>query len=98
MSEPHIPTRESEKNIFDESMEVFHTAGDPPRSGVTIRPNSGCSTKISAALENSASAKIGAAARRARACMFPPESAPLLPSPMSPGNGLSPHREAIHYG
>ena len=28
MSEPHIPTRESEKNIFDESMEVFHTAAD----------------------------------------------------------------------
>ena len=35
MSETHIPTRESEKNIFDESMEVFHTAADviglPPR-------------------------------------------------------------------
>jgi glutamate dehydrogenase (NAD(P)+) len=28
MSEPHIPTRESEKNVFDESMEVFHTAAD----------------------------------------------------------------------
>lgn len=28
MSEPHVPTRESDKNIFDESMEVFHTAAD----------------------------------------------------------------------
>ncbi|MBK8256073.1 MAG: Glu/Leu/Phe/Val dehydrogenase [Polyangiaceae bacterium] len=28
MNEPHVPTRESEKNIFDESMEVFHSAAD----------------------------------------------------------------------
>lgn len=28
MSEPHVPTRESDKNIFDESMEVFHAAAD----------------------------------------------------------------------
>ncbi|MEZ4293770.1 MAG: Glu/Leu/Phe/Val dehydrogenase [Polyangiaceae bacterium] len=28
MSEPHVPTRESEKNIFDESMEIFQTAAD----------------------------------------------------------------------
>ena len=37
-----------------------------------MRANSGCRTKMSAALENSATAKIGAAARRAMACMqFP---------------------------
>jgi glutamate dehydrogenase (NAD(P)+) len=28
MSNAHQPTRESDKNIFDESMEVFHTAAD----------------------------------------------------------------------
>lgn len=28
MREPYLPTRESEKNIFDESMEVFHEAAD----------------------------------------------------------------------
>lgn len=37
-----------------------------------MRPKSGCSTKISAALENNANANTGAAIRRATASMFSP--------------------------
>src|SRR6185312_11536614 len=64
-----------------------------------MRANSGCNTKMSAALENMASANTGAAARRARACICPPErSGPLLPSAPIPGNGLLARARAISHG
>ena len=50
----------------------LQTAGEPPSSGVTRRPNSGCSEKVSAALANSVTVKAGAAMRRASAASGPP--------------------------